>query len=392
MELTKNQIAGLNIAIERYKNHEKYTVISGYAGAGKSTLVKFIVSALEIPEENIVYACYTGKACNVLQKKGNKNVCTLHRLLYEHFPKPDGTFFRKPVTSLEPYEIVVVDECSMASKDLIDQLLRHDVYVIFLGDPFQLPPINPEDDNHLLDKPHVFLDEIMRQAQESEIIRLSMDIRAGKSLELFNGNDVKVINKSDVVTGMYEWADQILCATNNTRIGVNNEMRQMLGREGDPQEGDKVICLRNYWEIFDSEDNPLVNGTIGFLKNSFTENVRYPRYINGGGSFSVLRGDVLTEIGSEFKELRLDKKLILTGQETLDRNLKWRLSKNPSTSYLIPMEFTYGYAITCHKAQGSQWPKVMVFEESFPYAKEEHARWLYTAVTRAEDKLIVVKK
>ena len=392
MELTNKQLQGLNLAIERYKNGGHYTVISGYAGAGKSTLVKFIVSALEIPEENIVYACYTGKACNVLQKKGNKNVCTLHRLLYEHFPRPDGTFFRKPVTSLEPYEIVVVDECSMASKDLIEQLLRHDVYVIFLGDPFQLPPINPEDNNHLLDNPHIFLDEIMRQAQESEIIRLSMDIRAGKDISLMDGKDVKVISKSDVVTGMYQWADQILCATNNTRIGINNEMRQMLGREGEPQEGDKIICLRNYWEEFDSQMNPLVNGTIGFLKNNFNEFVRYPRYIKGGGTFSVIRSDIVTEIGSEFKDLRVDKRLILEGQETLERDVKWRLSKSPATSHLIPMEFTYGYAITCHKAQGSQWPNVMVFEESFPFAKEEHSRWLYTAVTRAEDKLIVVKK
>ena len=91
------------------------------------------------------------------------------------------------------YEVVIVDEVSMASKDLIDQLFKHDVYVLALGDPFQLPPINPEDDNHLLDKPHVFLSEIHRQAQESEIIRVSMDIRAGRPLELLDGKDVKII-------------------------------------------------------------------------------------------------------------------------------------------------------------------------------------------------------
>ena len=392
MILTNKQQQGLQIALERYRNHEKYTVISGYAGSGKSTLVKFIVSALEMPEENIVYACYTGKACNVLQKKGNKNVRTLHKLLYEHFPRPDGTFFRKPVTSLEPYEIVIVDECSMASKELIEQLLKHNVYIIFLGDPFQLPPINPEDDNHLLDNPHIFLDEIMRQAQESEIIRLSMDIRVGKEIELFDGVDVKVISKDEVVTGMYQWADQILCATNNTRVAINNEMRQMLGREGEPKEGDKVICLRNYWDLFDNNENPLVNGTIGCLKNNFNEYVRYPRFINGGGSFEVMRSDIVTEIGTEYSSLRLDKKLILEGKETLENKLKWRLSKSPMTSHMVPLEFTYGYAITCHKAQGSQWPNVMVFEEGFPFSKEEHARWLYTAVTRAENKLIVVKK
>ena len=178
MILTNKQEQGLRAAVERFHNGEKYTVISGYAGSGKSTLVKFIVSALDVDESAVCYATFTGKAAQVLLKKGNKNVSTLHKLLFEHFPKPDGTFFRKPVPDI-PYDIVIVDECSMAPRDLVNQLLKYQSYVIFLGDPGQLPPINPDDDNHLLDHPHVFLDEIMRQAQESEIIRLSMDIRIG---------------------------------------------------------------------------------------------------------------------------------------------------------------------------------------------------------------------
>ena len=90
MELTAKQQQGLSIAVQRFRAGEKYTVISGYAGSGKSTLVKFIVSALNVNEDEIVYACFTGKACNVLQQKGNKNVSTLHRLLYEHFPLACG--------------------------------------------------------------------------------------------------------------------------------------------------------------------------------------------------------------------------------------------------------------------------------------------------------------
>ena len=116
MVLTDQQLTGLTIALNRYKAHEKYTVISGYAGSGKSTLVKFLVAALQIPEEEVVYACFTGKACNVLQQKGNKNVSTLHRLLYEHRPKSDGTFFRLPLPDIEPYRLVIVDECSSAHR------------------------------------------------------------------------------------------------------------------------------------------------------------------------------------------------------------------------------------------------------------------------------------
>lgn len=392
MVLTDQQLTGLTIALQRYKAGEKYTVISGYAGSGKSTLVKFLVAALQIPEDEVVYACFTGKACNVLQQKGNKNVSTLHRLLYEHRPKSDGTFFRLPLPDIEPYKLVVVDECSMVSKDLIQQLLKHQVHVIFLGDPFQLPPINPEDDNHLLARPHVFLSEIHRQAQESEIIRVSMDIRAGRPLELLDGKDVKVINKDDLVAGMYLWADQIICAKNETRIIINNQMREMLGREGEPQEGDKVICLRNYWDVLDNDENPLINGTIGILSNNYSRTLSYPRFINGGGSFGVINTDIITETGSRFTDLIMDKKLILEGRKSLDPKTEWRLMKSNQLSWMVPKEFTYGYAITCHKAQGSSWEKILVIEENFPFQEADHARWLYTAITRAEKRCVIVKK
>ena len=390
--LTNEQEQGLKIAIERYKNNERYTVIAGFAGSGKSTLVKFLVTALGIEEDKVCYACFTGKACNVLQQKGNKNVSTLHRLLFEHFPRADGTFFRKPKDSLEPYEIIIVDECSMCSNELIQALLHHNVYIIFLGDPFQLPPINPADDNHLLDKPHIFLQNIHRQAQESEIIRISMDIRAQKPLEKFNGNDVKILTGEHLVDGMYTWADQILCAKNETRIAINNQMREMLGREGDPKDGDKVICLRNEWGTFDSNGDPLVNGTIGYLQNNYSRLLRYPYFINGGGSFEVITSDIITETGSKFSDLSLDKRLILEGKAGLDTKTKWLLGKNPKTQWMVPMEFTYGYAITTHKAQGSQWDKVLIMEENFPFGKEEHARWLYTALTRAAQKCVIIKK
>ena len=101
----------------------------------------------------------------LVQKKGNKNVSTLHKLLYESFPKPDGGFYRRPKPALG-YKIIVVDEVSMVPKSLIDLLFSHkDLYILCLGDPMQLPPISKEEDNHLLDKPDIFLDKIMRQAE-----------------------------------------------------------------------------------------------------------------------------------------------------------------------------------------------------------------------------------
>ena len=391
MILTNKQEQGLKTAVERFRNREKYTVISGYAGSGKSTLVKFIVASLGVDESAVCYATFTGKAAQVLLKKGNKNVSTLHKLLFDHFPKPDGGFLRKPVTDI-PYDIVIVDECSMAPKELVSQLLRYPVYVIFLGDPGQLPPINPDDNNHLLDTPHVFLDEIMRQAQESEIIRISMDIREGKPLQLFDGKDVKIFNPSDLNTGMMQWADQIICATNSKRVGINNQMRELLGREGAPQSGDKVICLRNYWDSIATNGDPLVNGTIGTIDNVYQTFAAYPYYINGGGRFDVTCGTFTSDSNADFGALHMDQKLILEGVESLDWKTKYALGKSKKFSHLVPFEFTYGYAITCHKSQGSQWDKVLVCEEGFPFARDEHKRWLYTAVTRAAEKLVIIRK
>ena len=188
MQLTKKQTEGLLTAIDRYNARKKYTVISGYAGSGKSTLVRFIIDALDVDENNVCYCAFTGKAAEVLRKKGNKNVCTLHKLLYEHIPKPTGGFFRKPKLRID-YKVVVVDEVSMAPKTLIDLLFSHNVYIICLGDPFQLPPIDKNEDNHLLDNPHVFLDEVMRQEDTSDILRLSMEVRDKKPLKYFKGND-----------------------------------------------------------------------------------------------------------------------------------------------------------------------------------------------------------
>lgn len=389
--LTNKQEQGLKIAIQRYLDGEKYTIISGYAGTGKSTLVKFITQSLPNidPDIDVVYATFTGKAAQVLISKGNRNAMTLHRLLYESIPKPDGTFLRRPRLNID-FSVVVVDEVSMAPKDMMDLLFRHNCYVICLGDPFQLPPINKDTDNHLLDNPHIFLDEVMRQAQESEIIRLTMGIREGKELSNFDGKDVKVLDQYQLNTGMLLWADQILCGTNKTRVEMNNNMRALLERGKQPEDGDKVICLRNYWDNWADNGDYLVNGTIGFLNNTYSSfNIIPPLF--GGQKIDVIYSNFISDTDADYGEIQMDTKEILTGERSLDNKSIYRLMRSKRYSSLVPYEFTYGYAITCHKAQGSEWDKVLVIEEKFPFDKEEHARWLYTAATRAIDKLVIVR-
>ena len=380
MILTKKQEEGLLTSIERYNSNCKYTVISGYAGTGKSTLVRFIIEALDVDENDVCYCAFTGKAAEVLRKKGNKNVCTLHKLLYESIPKPNGGFIRKPKPSIG-YKIVVVDEISMAPKTLIDLLFTHDVYVIC-------------EDNHLLDHPHVFLDEIMRQAQESEIIQLTMKIRNNESIDYYDGKEVKIIPYSQLNTGVLQWGDQILTATNAKRQTINNQMRQLLNYPNHPVDGDKMICLRNYWEDFSVNGNPLINGTIGILKNSFQTWREIPRFVKSNiKRFDVLTGDlIISDTNDMYDLVDMDQKMILTGEKCCDWKLSYRLGKlRPKYGDIVPKEFTYAYAITVHKAQGSSWPNVVVLEESFPFDKTEHARWLYTACTRAEKKLVLIR-
>jgi exodeoxyribonuclease-5 len=238
MTLTAKQQEGLNVAVSRYREGKPWTCIAGYAGSGKSTLVKFIIDALDVDKSQVCYVAFTGKAASVLKQKGCPNATTAHKLIYKARPKSDGTFIFTPKDKIDLmiYKVIVVDEVSMLPKTMWNKLIEYGIYVIALGDPGQLPPVSKDEDNHVLDNPHVFLDEIMRQAQESEIIRLSMHVREGKPLSTFEqtGAQVQIFTQDQVVSGMYDWADQILCATNAKRTEINNFVRQQKGFGKEP--------------------------------------------------------------------------------------------------------------------------------------------------------------
>jgi exodeoxyribonuclease-5 len=394
MELTRKQEEGLRIALDKYRHNEKYVVISGYAGTGKSTLVRFIIDALQVDEEKVAYCAYTGKAAEVLRRKGNSNAMTLHKLLYTSIPKQSGGFYRKPKQSLD-YSVIVVDEVSMVPKSMIDMLSRHKVFVIYLGDPEQLPMIDRNQNHDLLDHPDVFLDEVMRQAAESEIIQLTMKIRAGEEIPYIKGKEVAVIPKAKLVTGHLTWADIILTATNKTRIAINKQMREMLGFTGStPNDGEKMICLSNYWEDLSLDgEAALVNGMTGVIHNTFENFYDAPRYVKmRDHHIPLITGDFTSDDGQEFKGVNMDKTLIETGQPFLDWKESYALGRlRQKIGDVTPRAFDYAYAITGHKSQGSQFSKVLVLEENFPFDRREHKRWLYTCCTRPEDKLVLVR-
>ena len=386
MQLTNKQENGLNEAITRYKNHEKYVTISGYAGTGKTTLVRFIIEALDVSEDKVAYATYTGKAAEVLRRKGNKNAMTLHKLLYDSVPKPGGGFFRIPKQSLD-YTIVVVDEVSLAPKSMLEMLFKHKIFAILLGDPEQLPQIDKNETHDYLDHPHIFLDEIMRQASESEIIQLTLKIRKGEDIPFFKGKEVIVIPRKDLVTGHLTWADSIICATNATRYNINAQMRELLGFEGDLQSGEKIIIKRNYWEDCNEDGDALVNGTIGIVKNPFESFITIPQFIKSDRhKFPTIMAEFEPDGGKTFGTINFDKDFMLKETPCMDWRTSYAVGKmRMRLGDIIPRQATYGYA------EGSEWDKVLVIEESFPFAKEEHRRWLYTAATRAAEKLVLVR-
>lgn len=394
MTLTIKQEQGLRIAVERYRAHEKYTVIGGYAGTGKSTLIKFIIAALNLKPEEVGYVAFTGKASQVLEQKGCPNAMTAHKLLYKAQPMPNGTYTYSPRSAIPDFKLIVVDEISMLPKTMWDQLMTHNVHVIACGDPFQLPPIYESEDNHLLDHPHIFLDEIMRQAYDSEIIRFSMWIRERKPITQFpvKNEQVMLINKGDVSAGMFNWADQIICATNTKKQVINNNMRQIKGFDENPQVGDKIICLHNQWEFCSSDKDcaPLMNGTIGYIDNIVMGTKRGPNWICPD-PIPVMYTDITTEDGHKFSRIPIDLTSVKTGEKFLDpqQEYSWR-----KTKYLgdPPFEFSYGYGITGHKSQGSEWDNVLVIEEDFPRGVVDHARHNYTTATRARSKLVWQKR
>jgi exodeoxyribonuclease-5 len=377
--LTNGQEKGLKIAVERYKNGEPYTTIVGYAGTGKTTLVKFIVDELKLRDSMVVYIAYTGKAALVLRNKGCTNTMTAHRLLYKSEELPDGTFIHTPKKKLDKdYDLIVCDEASMLPQEMIDLLLSHHTHVLFLGDSAQLPPIDGK--QTILDNPDVFLTEITRQALDNPIIKLSMDIRNGTPLAYGGDKLCRVIPNNKVTNPLLLGADQIIVGKNVTRHKINTYMRKLKWGEqysNDPLNGDKCICLKNNWNKLGTNSDPLINGQIGQLNNISILNI--PPY------GKVIVADFISDDGGVYKDLMIDYKLMVEGKPTVNKDNWKQYAGAPKL-----LEFAFAYAITCHKSQGSEFNRVILFEEWLG-DYEQHKKWLYTGITRAAKQLVVVR-
>lgn len=334
--------------------------LAGFAGTGKTTIARYLAEDVG----TVVFAAFTGKAALVLQSKGCDPASTIHSLIYkiENPDHPVPRFIINRDSAIAAADLVIIDEVSMVGEELGRDLMSFGKRILVLGDPAQLPPIDGAG-FFTSGEPDFMLTEVHRQAEGNPIIRLSMIVREGGRLERGTFGESRVLSRDELRTEDVLAADQVLVGKNLTRRNYNRRIRELLGFEGFFQPKDRVVCLKNY------RDRGLLNG----------------------GIWAVDEVRDQTEDTTKMVVVPLDNGMIKMPVEVVthhawtqgkENELDWRFAKNFQP-------FDFAYALTCHKAQGSQWDKVLVFDESY-IAREDHARWLYTAITRAAEKVEVV--
>jgi exodeoxyribonuclease-5 len=387
----------------------------GYAGTGKTTIAK----EMQNFARKVQYGAFTGKAALVLSKKGCTNARTIHSLIYraiersseelkalkeqlkaiendpahkevaddlraqikrlrEEAQQPGwslnlNAFIRewddeaKEFVSLTPPDLLCIDECSMVDRRLGQDLEYFKIPILVLGDPAQLPPVGGG--GYFTEAtPDVLLTEIHRQAGNNPIIDIATKIRTGRMPGCGTYGDSRILSRVDIsrdeLREIMMGADQVLCGRNATRDLLNTRMRELKGYAGIlPEVGERVICLRNnhtlgllngsMWEVQEVEDLP--------TEPYFKMTVR---------SLDEERDPVVT---------KAHKKVFL--REEWEDQYERREAD----------EFDFGYAITTHKAQGSEWGNVVYVDEWPSFKREELRRHQYTGVTRASERITVVK-
>ncbi|HEY4192375.1 MAG TPA: ATP-dependent RecD-like DNA helicase [Mesorhizobium sp.] len=346
----------------------------GYAGTGKTTLARYFA---EHVDGQVQFAAFTGKAAQVLRSKGATNARTIHSLIYR--PKGEesvedevtGKTSMSPTFSLNRQSpisraaLVVIDECSMVDEQLGRDMMSFGTPILVLGDPGQLPPISGGGffTEH---EPDFLLTEIHRQARDNPIIRLALDVREGREFPRGDYGAARVIGKDEVNQELVLKADQVLVGTNRTRRRYNQRLRELNGFTADyPQAGDKLVCLRN------DPAKGLLNGSLWKVMTASRETVK--------PGINLLVSPEEDDPDRGVAKIKLMKAVF----EDPDADISWQQKKRFD-------DFDYGYALTVHKAQGSQWNEIVLFDESFAF-KETRQRWLYTAITRAAERLTIVR-
>ena len=385
MQLSEEQKKIEEGITEWFKNGKsQYITLGGFAGTGKTTLVGYICNELKKENKDIKFAfcSYTGKASRVLNQRllDSKSVMdtdyvgTIHRLIYHPITNErDEIIGWEKINKDEfRYDMIVVDEASMLDEEIWEDLLSFDVPVLAVGDHGQLPPVKGS--FNLMQNPVLKLEEIFRQEKSNPIIKISEIARKYGTIPVFNFSDtVRKLDQRDSDTGEFvqnklesfnsDW--MVLTGYNHTRIELNKGIRELLEFESaNPMTGDRVICLKN------NHTANIYNGMIGNIISCNKE----------GKDSNSSYYDMIVHFDGEDSDF--------IGKVCIDQfNSKEQItSKDPEINFL-----DFGYALTVHKAQGGQAPKVLLFEERFPKMDDDMwRRWLYTGITRAIEELYII--
>jgi exodeoxyribonuclease-5 len=372
---SEQQIESLSI-VESWLSDERaepFFYLAGYAGTGKTTL------ASEIAERrggDVVFGALTGKAAAVMQSKGCAGAATIDSLIYRACI--EFSCARRPACESPPCRercrysrerfngrelnkdsavadasLVIIDEVSMVGPEMGRDLLSFRTPLLVLGDKAQLPPIG--DGGYFTERePDFQLTEVHRQALGSPVIELATRVRKQQPLRYGDFGDSAVVDGISIKEMLN--FDQIICGTHRTRHSLNKKMRRALGFDGiTPERGEKVICLRNH------RRKDLRNGTLWTVVET------------AGCDDGFIEMVVENEAGLPVEVVAPEAGFT---------------SYDGAGSDLPGQPFAFGYAITCHKAQGSQWGSVLIIDESAVF-REHRWRWLYTAITRAVDRVVV---
>jgi exodeoxyribonuclease-5 len=413
--LTAEQEVAKNLITEWFFNTDNQVfVLSGYAGTGKTFLIDYIVrEVLHLRAgEDAVFISPTGKAAANLVKNGTV-AGTVHSLIYmrdedDFEVDEDGEIvqarelrFIKREKLDEKIKLIVVDESSMINESMLIDILSFNRKCLFAGDGAQLPPVNGV--CPLMEHPHYTLTQIVRQAADNPIIQVATMAREGKRIPYGNyGDSVCVIAKNALKAQdrkrLFLKADQIICGRNKTRTEINREMRAYKGILPDcklPTDGEKVICTLNDWEKPLDKDGKffLVNGVIGKASNlqeGFDDLAKMEFQADFLNESITVPFDTGIFKDGEYRHLYGDRAITLSNGSVVHEGNFALLHKLRAVKEEPICRFEFAYAVTCHKAQGSEFAFVVVFDESWAFGEEKN-RWLYTAITRAKEKLLIIR-
>lgn len=363
MMWTEQQSAALKAVETWFKSKPRKQVfrVFGYAGVGKTSLAKHFAESIN---GLVLYAAYTGKAALMMRNNGCTNATTIHSLIYKAVDDEEGgvDFHVNMGSILKRASLLIIDECSMVDKELAEDILAFGVPVLVLGDPAQLPPVSGA--GYFTNaEPDVMLTEIHRQAGDNPIIYLATIVREGGTLKPGTYGESIVSNEITSTEDLVAY-DQVLVGRNTTRTGVNKIIRGMIGKDTIlPTVDDRLICLKNDKRL------GILNGEMFSVVEPFKTNTKslYNKY--------------------KIRDIDTNSKTVVAKVH----NAFFDGSDIPEWKYLKgTQEFDYGYAITVHKSQGSQWNDVLIIDESWCF-RNDAQRWLYTAITRAQNKILVYK-